>query len=148
MPQELARGADGIMTGFAYPEMLVSVSVLFAAGRSDEAAVRIYLPLVRHEQQPGFGLAVRKEILRRRGAIRSAAVRAPGSQARRPRRRRARPTAVPPRGAPERKRPPARRRLAIDLYGCVQHDSFPASNLASYVIGSLQRVDGGYIRSI
>ena len=38
----------------------------------------VYLPLVRHEQQPGFGLAVRKEILRRRGAIRSAAVRAPG----------------------------------------------------------------------
>jgi 4-hydroxy-tetrahydrodipicolinate synthase len=37
VPQELARGADGIMTGFAYPEMLVSVSVLFAAGRSDEA---------------------------------------------------------------------------------------------------------------
>ena len=40
VPQELARGADGIMTGFAYPEMLVSVSVLFAAGRSDEADVR------------------------------------------------------------------------------------------------------------
>ena len=38
----------------------------------------VYLPLVRHEQQPGFGLAVRKEILRRRGAIRSAAVRSPG----------------------------------------------------------------------
>jgi 4-hydroxy-tetrahydrodipicolinate synthase len=37
-----------------------------------------YLPLLRHEQQPGFGLAVRKEILRRRGAIASAAVRAPG----------------------------------------------------------------------
>ena len=37
-----------------------------------------YLPLVRHEQQPVFGLAVRKEILRRRGAIRSAAVRVPG----------------------------------------------------------------------
>ena len=35
-------------------------------------------PVVRHEQQPSFGLAVRKEILRRRGAIRSAAVRAPG----------------------------------------------------------------------
>jgi 4-hydroxy-tetrahydrodipicolinate synthase len=60
--------------------MLVSVSVLFAAGRSDEAEdlFDVYLPLVRHEQQPGFGLAVRKEILRRRGAIRSAAVRAPG----------------------------------------------------------------------
>ena len=80
VPQELARGADGIMTGFAYPEMLVSVSVLFAAGRSDEAEdlFDVYLPPVRHEQQPGFGLAVRKEILRRRGAIRSAAVRAPG----------------------------------------------------------------------
>jgi 4-hydroxy-tetrahydrodipicolinate synthase len=80
VPQELARGADGIMTGFAYPEMLVSMSALFAAGRSDEAEdlFDVYLPLVRHEQQPGFGLAVRKEILRRRGAIRSAAVRAPG----------------------------------------------------------------------
>ena len=64
VPQELARGADGIMTGFAYPEMLVSVCALFAAGRSDEAEdlFDLYLPLVRHEQQPGFGLAVRKEI--------------------------------------------------------------------------------------
>jgi 4-hydroxy-tetrahydrodipicolinate synthase len=80
VPQELARGADGIMTGFAYPEMLVSVCALFAAGRSGEAEdlFDVYLPLVRHEQQPGFGLAVRKEILCRRGAIRSAAVRSPG----------------------------------------------------------------------
>jgi 4-hydroxy-tetrahydrodipicolinate synthase len=80
VPQELARGADGIMTGFAYPEMLVSVCALFTAGRSSEAEdlFDIYLPLLRHEQQPGFGLAVRKEILRRRGAIRSAATRAPG----------------------------------------------------------------------
>ena len=80
VPQELRRGADGVMTGFAYPEMLVSVSSLFAAGRSDEAEdlFDVYLPLVRHEQQPGFGLAVRKEILRRRGAIRSAAARSPG----------------------------------------------------------------------
>ena len=80
VPQELARGADGIMTGFAYPEMLVSVCTLFAAGRGDEAEdlFDVHLPLMRHEQQPGFGLAVRKEILRRRGAIRSAAVRSPG----------------------------------------------------------------------
>jgi 4-hydroxy-tetrahydrodipicolinate synthase len=80
VPQELARGADGVMTGFAYPEMLVSVCELFAAGRSEEAEdlFDMYLPLVRHEQQPGFGLAVRKEVLRRRGAIRSAATRAPG----------------------------------------------------------------------
>jgi 4-hydroxy-tetrahydrodipicolinate synthase len=80
VPQELQRGADGIMTGFAFPEMLVSACALFAAGRSEEAEdlFDMYLPLVRHEQQPGFGLAVRKEILRRRGAIRSATVRAPG----------------------------------------------------------------------
>jgi 4-hydroxy-tetrahydrodipicolinate synthase len=80
VPQELKRGANGIMTGFAYPDMLVSVCSLFEAGRSEEAEdlFDIYLPLVRYEQQPGFGLAVRKEILRRRGAIGSAAARAPG----------------------------------------------------------------------
>jgi 4-hydroxy-tetrahydrodipicolinate synthase len=80
VPQELARGADGVMTGFAYPEMLVSVCELFASGRGGEAEdlFDVYLPLLRHEQQPGFGLAVRKEVLRRRGAIRSAATRAPG----------------------------------------------------------------------
>jgi 4-hydroxy-tetrahydrodipicolinate synthase len=80
VPQELRRGADGVMTGFAYPEMLATVCSLFQAGQSDEAEdlFDAYLPLLRHEQQPGFGLAVRKEILRRRGAIRSAAVRAPG----------------------------------------------------------------------
>lgn len=80
LPQELARGADGAMTGFAYPEMLVDVVSLFQAGSRDEAETLFdaYLPLVRHEQQPGFGLAVRKEILRRRGIIASAATRAPG----------------------------------------------------------------------
>jgi 4-hydroxy-tetrahydrodipicolinate synthase len=80
VPQELRRGADGVMTGFAYPEVLASVCSLFQAGQSEEAEdlFDAYLPLVRHEQQPGFGLAVRKEILRRRGAIRSAAVRASG----------------------------------------------------------------------
>jgi 4-hydroxy-tetrahydrodipicolinate synthase len=78
--QELRRGADGMMTGFSYPEMLVRMYELFAGG-DPEAAEDLfdaYLPLVRHEQQIGFGLAIRKEILRRRGAIASAAVRAPG----------------------------------------------------------------------
>lgn len=81
LPQELARGADGAMTGFAYPEMLVEVVRRHRAGDADgaEDLFDAYLPLVRHEQQPGFGLAVRKEILRRRGAIASAAVRAPAS---------------------------------------------------------------------
>jgi 4-hydroxy-tetrahydrodipicolinate synthase len=80
LPQELHRGADGAMTGFAYPEMLVDVCKAFFAGRSDDAEdlFDTYLPLVRYEQQIGIGLAIRKEILRRRGAIRSAAVRMPG----------------------------------------------------------------------
>ena len=80
LPQELHRGADGAMTGFAYPEMLVRVCEAFSAGRAEDAEDIFdgYLPLVRHEQQIGVGLAIRKEILRRRGAIASAAVRAPG----------------------------------------------------------------------
>jgi len=80
LPQELARGADGAMTGFAYPEMLVAVVAAYKAGHADRAETLFdaYLPLVRYEQQPGFGLAVRKEILRQRGAIASAAARAPG----------------------------------------------------------------------
>ncbi|HEY9547908.1 MAG TPA: dihydrodipicolinate synthase family protein [Kiloniellaceae bacterium] len=79
-PQELARGVDGAMTGFAYPEMLVEVCRLHAAGKRDAAEdlFDAYLPLVRHEQQPGIGLALRKEVLKRRGAIASAKLRAPG----------------------------------------------------------------------
>ena len=80
LPQEMARGADGAMTGFAYPEMLVEVVARTQAGDVDgaEDLFDAYLPLVRHEQQPGFGLAVRKEVLRRRGVIASAKCRAPG----------------------------------------------------------------------
>lgn len=80
LPQELARGADGAMTGFAYPEMLVEVVQKFKDGDLDGAddLFEAYLPLVRHEQQPGFGLAIRKEVLRRRGIISSAKTRAPG----------------------------------------------------------------------
>jgi len=81
LPQEMRRGADGAMTGFAWPEMLVQVYELFAAGKTEEAEdlFDIYLPLVRHEQQPAIGLALRKEVLFRRGAIRSPKQRAPGS---------------------------------------------------------------------
>jgi 4-hydroxy-tetrahydrodipicolinate synthase len=38
----------------------------------------LLLPLIRHEQQPGIGLAIRKEIFRRRGLIATSRVRAPG----------------------------------------------------------------------
>ncbi len=80
LPQELARGADGAMTGFAYPEMLVAVVAKQGAGEIEAAEdlFDAYLPLVRYEQQPGFGLAVRKEVLRRRGVIASARTRTPG----------------------------------------------------------------------
>lgn len=77
LPQELGRGADGAMTGFAYPEMLVGVCDKYAAGDEDAAddLFDMYLPVIKHEQQPGYGLAVRKETLHRRGVITSAKVR-------------------------------------------------------------------------
>ena len=81
-PLELGRGADGAMTGFAYPEVLVEVYERFAAGR-EEAAFDLYdayLPLIRYEQQPGVGLAIRKEILHRRGVIACPALRPPGAR--------------------------------------------------------------------
>ncbi len=80
--RELPRGADGAMTGYAYPEMLVEVHRRFVAGDLDgaEDLYDAHLPLLKHEQQSGFGLLVRKEILRRRGAIASAKVRTPGGQ--------------------------------------------------------------------
>ena len=80
LPEELARGADGAMTGFAYPEMMVEVCRAFAAGDRDRAQdiFDAYLPLARYEQQAGIGLAVRKHILRERGVIASAAIRKPG----------------------------------------------------------------------
>ena len=80
-PQEMRRGADGAMTGFAWPEMLVEVYELFTKGKPEEAEdlFDVYLPLVRHEVQPAIGLALRKEVLFRRGAIKSPKQRAPGS---------------------------------------------------------------------
>jgi 4-hydroxy-tetrahydrodipicolinate synthase len=80
-PQELARGADGAMTGFAYPEMLVEVWERFTAGDVDAAedVFDAYLPLLRMEHQPAVGLAVRKALLQRRGAIASPTLRAPGA---------------------------------------------------------------------
>ena len=79
-PQELRRGADGAMTGFSYPDMLVEVLKLWNGGdeQAAEDTFDAYLPVLRHELQPGLGLSVRKEILVRRGAIKTAKVRYPG----------------------------------------------------------------------
>ena len=80
VPQEMRRGADGVMTGFAFTSMLVEMYQRFVDGDADAAEdlYDLYLPLIRHEQQFGIGLAIRKEILKQRGVIKSAAVRQPG----------------------------------------------------------------------
>src|SRR6267154_2041939 len=81
LPHELERGADGANTGYAYPEMLVQLVRLIKSGERAAAHDLFdkHLPLLRYEQQPGMpGLAVRKYILKRRGAIASDAQRKPG----------------------------------------------------------------------
>jgi 4-hydroxy-tetrahydrodipicolinate synthase len=77
---EMERGVDGAMTGYAFPELLVDVVALQKAGKRDEAhdLFDAHLPLLRYEQQPGVGLAVRKYVMMRRGFIASDAQRKPG----------------------------------------------------------------------
>ncbi|BAQ48491.1 MULTISPECIES: dihydrodipicolinate synthase family protein [Methylobacterium] len=76
---ECERGADGANTGYAFPEMLVDVVRLSAAGERAQAhdIFDAHLPLLRYEQQPGVGLAVRKYVLMRRGILASDAQRKP-----------------------------------------------------------------------
>jgi 4-hydroxy-tetrahydrodipicolinate synthase len=78
--EELMAGAAGVMTGFAYPEVLVQVVTLYRAGKVDEAADVFYrfVPLMRFEFQEGIGMAIRKEVFRRRGALADGSTRAPG----------------------------------------------------------------------
>ena len=80
LPEELTRGADGAMTGFVYPEMMVDVCAAHAAGDVEHAhdIFDAYLPLARYEQQSGIGLSVRKHLMLQRGVIASAMVRKPG----------------------------------------------------------------------
>jgi 4-hydroxy-tetrahydrodipicolinate synthase len=75
-------GATGAMTGFAFPEILVRIVTLFRSGQIDEAADVFYraVPLMRFEFQEGIGMAIRKEVLHRRGALSSPATRAPAAQ--------------------------------------------------------------------
>jgi 4-hydroxy-tetrahydrodipicolinate synthase len=78
---EMERGADGAMTGYAFPELLIDVVRLSKEGRRDAAhdLFDAHLPLIRYEQQPGAGLAVRKYVLQKRGIIASSAQRKPGA---------------------------------------------------------------------
>jgi 4-hydroxy-tetrahydrodipicolinate synthase len=83
---EMERGADGAMTGYAFPEMLADVVKLQKEGNRDAAhnLFDAHLPLLRYEQQQGVGLAVRKYVLMRRGFIASDAQRKPGAALTRP----------------------------------------------------------------
>lgn len=78
---EMERGADGAMTGYAFPEMLVDVVRFQKAGQRDAAhdLFDAHLPLLRYEQQQGVGLAVRKYTLMKRGILASDAQRKPGA---------------------------------------------------------------------
>jgi 4-hydroxy-tetrahydrodipicolinate synthase len=78
--EELSRGAVGIMTGFAYQEILVRTYELFSKGKKREAREHFfrYLPLIRFEAQLGVGgVGIRKEVFKLRGAITSSHVRFP-----------------------------------------------------------------------
>lgn len=78
---EMERGADGAMTGYAFPDMLADVVRLSKDGQRDAAhdLFDAHLPLIRYEQQQGVGLAVRKYVMKLRGIIASDAQRKPGS---------------------------------------------------------------------
>ncbi len=77
--EELQRGATGTMTGFAFTEIIVAVYRAFKACdlKTAESIFDQYLPLIRFENQPIINLPLRKEILRKRGAIAHAALRKP-----------------------------------------------------------------------
>ena len=79
---ELERGADGANTGYCFPDMLADVVRLMKSGKRDEAhdLFDAHLPLIRYEQQPGPGLAVRKYVMMRRGIIAHDTLRKPGAQ--------------------------------------------------------------------
>ncbi len=78
--EELQRGSRGIMTGFAFPEVLVAVYESFRAGDRDKAAAIFdrYIPLIRYEFQPKIGLAYRKFVYHQRGIIDTQFIRQPG----------------------------------------------------------------------
>ena len=78
--EEMLRGADGAMTGFAYPEMMARVVEAMARGEVEQARdiFDAYMPMIRYEAQPGLGLAIRKYSLMRQGLIAHDTLRRPG----------------------------------------------------------------------
>ncbi len=74
---EMSRGAVGTMTGFTYPEILSAIRVDIE-NKKKESALKTYsnyLPLILFEAQLVIGLGIRKELLKRRGVIKSGVTR-------------------------------------------------------------------------
>ena len=78
---EMSRGADGANTGYCFPDMLCDVVRLYREGQREQAhdLFDAHLPLLRYEQQPGAGLAVRKYVMQRRGLLASDTQRKPAA---------------------------------------------------------------------
>jgi 4-hydroxy-tetrahydrodipicolinate synthase len=78
-PFDLEAGSDGFNTGFAFPEVLLAMVEAARAGNWDRvhSLYAWFSPLIVFEQQPG--VAIRKELLRRRGLIKSAQARHPNN---------------------------------------------------------------------
>jgi 4-hydroxy-tetrahydrodipicolinate synthase len=76
----LPRPTDGFMTGFAFPEVLITMVELVLQDQYEKAkeVYEFFLPLIVLESQPGEGLALRKDIYRQRGLTSSSHVRRPG----------------------------------------------------------------------
>ncbi|MBO0680890.1 dihydrodipicolinate synthase family protein [Mycolicibacterium sp. S2-37] len=76
---ELAAGSAGAMTGFSHPAALAAVLLAYREGgfRAARDAWAPWLPLANFEGQSRVGLAIRKEVLRRRGVIACGRVRRP-----------------------------------------------------------------------
>lgn len=78
---ELGSGAAGAMTGMSHPEGLRATLDAHEAGgfAASHAAWTPWLPLATFEGQLKIGLAIRKEILRRRGVFATGRVRPPAA---------------------------------------------------------------------
>ncbi len=77
--EELQRGSVGIMTGFAYPEVLIAIYQRFTS-RDEAGAERLFhktVDLMRYEFQPGIGLAMRKHLYQLRGIFTTEVCRPP-----------------------------------------------------------------------
>lgn len=78
---ELAAGSAGAMTGFAFPEGLITTVTRYASAGfvAAKAALEPYLPVMVFEAQVPISLAIRKELMRRRGLLTEACVRPPAA---------------------------------------------------------------------